>query len=948
MASMSELAGQKKTEIKSKDVNEVRTLSAIAAPGDFNTRNMQFTHLPYTQQNPNYTLRIVCCVLFIFLTEICLAHYVYRLINAEVRDNYLRTYQVEEVFLSNLRSGRSREEINRIVEEALKRSEKSQNYHKDEDDDDHRDLNRTDSDSNPALKRTRRSSHNTLDDLTVDFFQPSKRSELEALDRKKKEKTGKGTSPDGTDWVWLADYARVSMSTIQGYCVAVKSECPAGPKGPPGSRGERGEVGLPGIPGSLGPKGPMGPPGHHGQKGEQGRPGLDGRDGVPGEPGMDGSPGRNGQDGVPGRDGRDGMPGMSGKDGRNGTDGRPGDRGPQGPPGPMGLKGLTGPRGRPGKPGTNGTPGIPGINAWKIKANGTNELLIPPSIIDKRDGPIGPSVIPEGDNVTLSCASIGTPHPQVVWMRTDGQPITMGPWQSLSVTGHSLNITMVSRVHMGTYQCVADNGVPPHVNQSFIIEVHFIPLIRIWKDAVGAPMGTTRMLECEVEAFPESLRYWERDDGRLLENDGRYHIDNNVRRNGYKVRMQLNITRIKPDDYTRYYCVAKNEKGKTRGIIKLYSVDPNLATPPPVYDTSVIEFGQRPPKRVSQESICPPPVQCPECLNPNEFKCRDSGVSLIDLIGKWEIRQFGNATYPGFPDRQTDCLLYAVGKPVYIRYSNQSVGCWMRDPLEMTGDRYYTTKEDDAYRLFQFDNKTLFRKDTPSREYKLIYPFKGNAHVVFNGSFYYNERDKPKIVKLNLANESTQSVNVPLVATNGSNYLYTTGNNYMDFNVDDNGLWVIFGIPDSNNTAVMKVDANSLHIQYIWNISLNHHKVGEMFVVCGVLYAVDSVTDRDSRIRFALDLYTNNLLDVNLPFTNPFRNTTMVGYNNKYKELYTWDRGNQLTYPVRYHEIGYKQKEELETLEAPLVAEVKTGVEHHHSQNNPDDDNDEDDNQWSD
>lgn len=25
----------------------------------------------------------------------------------------------------------------------------------------------------------------------------------------------------------------------------------------------------------------------------------------------------------------------------------------------------------------------------------------------------------------------------------------------------------------------------------------------------------------------------------------------------------------------------------------------------------------------------------------------------------------------------------------------------------------------------------------------------------------------------------------------------------------------------------------------------------------------------------------------------------------KFQELYTWDRGNQLTYPVRYHEIGY-------------------------------------------
>jgi hypothetical protein len=36
-------------------------------------------------------------------------------------------------------------------------------------------------------------------------------------------------------------------------------------------------------------------------------------------------------------------------------------------------------------------------------------------------------------------------------------------------------------------------------------------------------------------------------------------------------------------------------------------------------------------------------------------------------------------------------------------------------------------------------------------------------------------------------------------------------------------------------------------------------------------------------LRFALDLYKNQLLDVNLPFTNPFRWTTMVGYNHKNK-----------------------------------------------------------------
>lgn len=47
----------------------------------------------------------------------------------------------------------------------------------------------------------------------------------------------------------------------------------------------------------------------------------------------------------------------------------------------------------------------------------------------------------------------------------------------------------------------------------------------------------------------------------------------------------------------------------------------------------------------------------------------------------------------------------------------------------------------------------------------------------------------------------------------------------------------------------------------------------------------------------------------------------MIGYNHRnkvyiiqicflffiklFQELYTWDKGNQLTYPVRYHELDY-------------------------------------------
>lgn len=35
----------------------------------------------------------------------------------------------------------------------------------------------------------------------------------------------------------------------------------------------------------------------------------------------------------------------------------------------------------------------------------------------------------------------------------------------------------------------------------------------------------------------------------------------------------------------------------------------------------------------------------------------------------------------------------------------------------------------------------------------------------------------------------------------------------------------------------------------------------------------------------------------------------MVSYNWKTKEIFTWDKGNQLIYPVKYTDIGYEREE---------------------------------------
>lgn len=80
--------------------------------------------------------------------------------------------------------------------------------------------------------------------------------------------------------------------------------------------------------------------------------------------------------------------------------------------------------------------------------------------------------------------------------------------------------------------------------------------------------------------------------------------------------------------------------------------------------------------------------------------------------------------------------------------------------------------------------------------------FQGNSHVVYNGSFFYGTPEG-RLVRLDLLTEKWKDVEVPAVGDR----LYSGRYNQLDLNVDDNGLWVIYGLKDLNNTIVMKVRA---------------------------------------------------------------------------------------------------------------------------------------------
>ncbi|KOB74922.1 Lachesin, partial [Operophtera brumata] len=69
----------------------------------------------------------------------------------------------------------------------------------------------------------------------------------------------------------------------------------------------------------------------------------------------------------------------------------------------------------------------------------------------------GDTMVPEGGTARVSCRARGVPPPRVMWKREDGQEIVL---------------TKISRSEMGTYLCIAGNGVPPTVSKRIHISVH--------------------------------------------------------------------------------------------------------------------------------------------------------------------------------------------------------------------------------------------------------------------------------------------------------------------------------------------------------------------------------------------------------------------------------------------------------------------------------------------
>ncbi|XP_056450195.1 neural cell adhesion molecule 1a isoform X2 [Gadus chalcogrammus] len=169
----------------------------------------------------------------------------------------------------------------------------------------------------------------------------------------------------------------------------------------------------------------------------------------------------------------------------------------------------------------------------------------------------------EGDNADIICDVVSSPPATIFWKHKGAKIHVAKDVRFKIMENAHLQIRGIKKTDEGMYTCEARVMARGEIDfRAIKVVINVLPTIRIRQAEVNATadIGTSAMLACDADGFPEPTVTWARNNV-VLETDEKYSLNED----GSELLIK-DVTKVDEGDYT---CMAKNKAGEKEEEVSL-------------------------------------------------------------------------------------------------------------------------------------------------------------------------------------------------------------------------------------------------------------------------------------------------------------------------------------------------------------------------------------------